>query len=70
MKDVTQKQRPGSQLSAKGNTAESQGQHSFSMLWGRKLRNVLDCMQSVFEVGVGDQGLERVIWISYPSAAA
>lgn len=67
---MTQKQRPGSQLSAEGNTAESQGQHGFSMLWGMKLGNVLDCMKSVPEAGVGDQKLERVIWISHSSAAA
>lgn len=73
IKDMTQGQRPKSQLSAEGNTFGSQGQQDFSILdggWGRKLGNVLDCMKFVLEAGVGDQGLDRVIWICHSRAAA
>lgn len=37
----------GSQLSAEGSTATSQGQHGFSVLWGRKLGTLLGLMNSV-----------------------
>lgn len=57
-----------SQLSAEGNTDESRDQHGFSMLGGRKPGDILDCMKSVLEAGVGDEGLDRVI--SHVSAAA
>lgn len=65
---MTQGQKPGSQLSAKGDTAEFQGQHGFSKLGGRKLGDILDCMKFVLEAGVGDDRRDRVI--SYISAAA
>lgn len=65
---MTQGQRPRSQLSVEGNTAESRDQHGFSMLGGRKLGDALDCMKFVLEAGVGDEGLDRVI--SHVSAAA
>lgn len=61
MKDMTQGQRPTSQLSAEGNTAKSQSQQALSPLGSGKLGNVLDCVTFVLKAGVGDQGLDRVI---------
>lgn len=70
IQDMTQAQRPRSQLSAEGNTAESQSQQDLSLLGSEKPGNVLDSMKFVLKAGVGDRGLDRVIWICHSCAAA
>lgn len=58
IQDMAWGQRPRSQLSAEGNTAEFQSQQDLSLLGSGKPGDVLDCVQFVVKAGVGDQGLE------------
>lgn len=57
IQNMTQGQRPRSQLSAEGNTAEFQSQQDLSLLGSGKPGDVLDCMKPVVKAGGGTRVL-------------